>query len=475
MGTGTGVYNTFQQGVLAWRHASESDTQLPLVVAVSGGLDSMVLWHCAKRTAQVHRIPLCAVHVNHGIRPNAATDAAFVENMGVEWRLPVVVKSVHMTDILPSLSRGIEADARTLRYQAFREVAKSVDAGAVLLAHHADDQVETVLWRLVRGTSLTGVAGLRPVSIRDGVTWLRPLLQFEKTELMAYAKEHSIPHVEDESNANPAYTRNYLRHHVVPQLKKIQPGLAKHISQFSDIVAEEDAYLEAQATAWVKDHVTVHGETYHVPIRQLTALARPLQRRVIKIILFYCLATVEWARAHVEGVLAIVEGENPSGEVHLHHGLSARRQYGTLLMGSQVPPQAPYHFPWRLFEGSRMRILCSHSEREWTFVCHRWDSNQGTKLATQLQLLVPPFEEVVLQSADTSHRLDLLGTDGTKKVQDIFVNHKVPRGLRCSWPAVYYAGHLLWLPGLARSRRYLVDAGTSTHAWVITGTLNTKS
>jgi tRNA(Ile)-lysidine synthase len=469
MASGDVVIDTIEQFIQNHMEGNPQSRGGPVLVAVSGGLDSMVLLHALRTVLRDLDVPLHALHVDHGIRPDSLEDSAFVEKMGHSWGVPVTVKTVTLSDIPNRFSRGLEADARTLRYQALREAAGEFGAGCVFLAHHADDQLETVLWRLIRGTTLTGVSGLRPLTLRDGIAWARPLLPCEKSDLTRYAKEHEVPHVEDSSNLDTTYTRNYLRHFVVPHLKQLQPSAAKHAVQFTETVAGEDSYMEEQALAWIRTYAVSCDASYKLPILPLLELARPLQRRIIKIILFYCLATVTWTRAHLEGILAIVEGSNPSAVMHLLQGLRVRREYETLVIGEQPDSTQGVERSWRLSDGATVLIPEVESHQSWIFVCHMWDPLTGMHLSSQNELLLPALEEVVIRPVKTSERLALLGTDGTKKVQDIFVDHKIPRQQRTAWPALYYQGQLLWIPGVVRSRYQLVHPLRHHTGWLITG------
>ncbi|GMA50511.1 hypothetical protein GCM10025857_18680 [Alicyclobacillus contaminans] len=218
-----------------------------ILVAVSGGLDSMVLLSAAREVAASHGLALSAIHVNHHLRATAAADAAWVRHYCTVHDIPLRIAHVHLDEVPPVERRGPEADARRLRYQAVAEEARRIGAAAVLLAHHADDQVETVLLRLMRGTSVTGLHGMLPHTEHHGVVWLRPLLLFTKQQLAEYARQERIDYVEDDSNLDERYTRNYLRHRVVPLLRARQPRLAETVGQMCQILRDEDDYLEAAA------------------------------------------------------------------------------------------------------------------------------------------------------------------------------------------------------------------------------------
>src|SRR5262252_6238963 len=186
-----------------------------LVLGLSGGVDSVALLVALAELAPGLRFSLRAVHVNHGISPNAANWAAFCSGLCARLAIPLQVETV---DIAPFRDLGLEAAARKARYEAFSRI----DADFLLLAQHRDDQAETLLLRLLRGTGLKGLAAMAPVRPLEGtrVSILRPLLGTSRAEIEAFARARGLEWVEDESNADTARQRNFLRHDVIPVLER---------------------------------------------------------------------------------------------------------------------------------------------------------------------------------------------------------------------------------------------------------------
>ncbi|TLG77296.1 tRNA lysidine(34) synthetase TilS [Culicoidibacter larvae] len=224
----------------------------PVVVGVSTGVDSMVLLHALKQ----QNIAVVAVYVNHHKRPlQIPTELALLERVcgdyGFEYRI----------FDLPEMGAGknFHDFAHQFRYQSFVRVAQEMQAQAILTAHHADDQVETVLMRLVRGTSPRGLAGIRPVSHFDGVKVLRPFISLTKKQVITYAAENMVEFVEDESNASEDYLRNRLRHNVVPQLMGENEQSYAHVQRLLDMVATQNRYVDKLVARCI-DEVVVFSE-----------------------------------------------------------------------------------------------------------------------------------------------------------------------------------------------------------------------
>ena len=227
-----------------------------LLVGLSGGVDSVVLLHILAGLAPRHGWKLSALHVHHGISPQADAWAAFCTALCAGLDIPLKIEKV---DITPLRAQGVEAAARELRHAALARQP----ADYIALAHHQDDQAETLLLQLLRGSGVKGAAAMAPVRQRgDGPVWLRPLLETTRTELEAYAKSHGLSWVEDESNADPAYPRNFLRHSVLPLLDSRFPGGRATLARAAGHFAEADALLDALAEQDAAD--SFDGESLEV-------------------------------------------------------------------------------------------------------------------------------------------------------------------------------------------------------------------
>ncbi len=219
-----------------------------VTVALSGGVDSVALLHLLHRLQRERAFSLSAIHVNHQISPNAADWAGFCAALCTKLHVPLVVKTIRV----PRRSKaGLEAAARTLRYRAFAEL----DTDCLLLAHHLDDQAETVLLNLLRGAGVRGAAAMPEVRHQasgvgrqgGGVPIVRPLLDVPRADLVAYAKRHRLAWVEDESNLDAAFTRNYLRHAVLPAIEQRFPAYRQTLARAARHFSEADSLLDELA------------------------------------------------------------------------------------------------------------------------------------------------------------------------------------------------------------------------------------
>ncbi len=228
-----------------------------VVVAVSGGADSVALLAALRELARLPgcRRALTAAHLDHGLRASSAGDAAFVAALCRRWGLPCVCEARDVAADAAERSVGIEQAARDARYAFLARVAGERGASAVATAHHADDQVETVLHRLLRGTHLRGLAGIPPRrALGEGVDVVRPLLGVRRAEIEAFCRRRQLPWRTDETNADPAMMRNRLRHELLPWLREhVNPDVDAALLRLADAAAEADAVLADRADALLDD------------------------------------------------------------------------------------------------------------------------------------------------------------------------------------------------------------------------------
>ena len=207
-----------------------------VVVAVSGGLDSMTLLHLLRFGDAAPSLPLHAAHLDHRMRADSGVDAAWLAEICDEWGVAYHLRTAR-TRV------RTEAEGRELRYAFFAEVARELGEDAVIMtAHTADDQAETVLFRIARGSGPRGLAGIRP---GRSPSLVRPLLPFRRTELQAYAATHAVPCREDPSNRDTRWTRNRLRHDILPVLEAAVPGAAAALASLAETSRRESAALDA--------------------------------------------------------------------------------------------------------------------------------------------------------------------------------------------------------------------------------------
>lgn len=220
-------------------------SESPLLLAISGGKDSMVLLHAAYLT--LPRGTYIVVYINHGIRPESTSDGEFIK-VWCEGRDIAFFEQLLHLDL--SNMNNLESRAREARYQTLREVAKIHSASCIVTAHHQTDQAETIMMRWLSGSSLVGLVGMQVFS--DGI--LRPFLSLSQNEILIYIREHSIEWREDSTNKDVSYRRNWLRNKILPQVREKYPSLDRKMSEFSEYAQDINNYIEVQVEKFLQEN-----------------------------------------------------------------------------------------------------------------------------------------------------------------------------------------------------------------------------
>lgn len=257
-----------------------------LVVGVSGGVDSLVLLHVLKALQQQLGIHLHAATLDHGLRGEAgAADASFVEEIAHEWGIACTRGRSDVKALAAERSIGIEHAARLARYAFLAETAREIGARRIAVAHHADDQVETVLLHLIRGAGIGGLAGMRWMAALPGhpdLRLIRPLLGVRRNDIEAYSREHAFTPREDASNADTTYTRNKIRRDVLPLLRQINAEADAAFLRLADNAAADEDYLQDLMHAAVAESARLTAGRIALPLPTFLALKSALQRRFVQ-------------------------------------------------------------------------------------------------------------------------------------------------------------------------------------------------
>lgn len=448
------------------RQTIEQQRLLPkgslVTVGVSGGPDSIALLHALNRLRSEYHWQLSAVHVNHGLRGEESdADARYVSERCEAWGIPCRVERVDVKGELAKGGANRQAVARKLRYEAFRRAVASFGADRLALAHQADDQVETVLMRLLRGTGPSGLTGIPLAREWEGIHLVRPLLEVRRSEVEAYCAEHGLRPRQDPSNRDPRYMRNRIRLELVPQLETYNPRFQKAILQLSRIAAEEERYWEELAKQESDKVVEAREEgkvALHIP--SLLEADVALQRRVIKLIL-NCLAQrneQEVTLDSVEKVRKLAGGSNPSALVPLPGELWAEREYSRLWIMTS-PPTVPSEET--AFNPVVLSVPGEHSFPEGTI--QSWIGDRAafqpspSRALFDLDRLQTPL---IARPRAPGDRIRPLGLGGSKKVKDVLIDAKISRRRREGLPLVVAGEEVIWIPGVTRSDQAMVTGQT---------------
>jgi tRNA(Ile)-lysidine synthetase-like protein len=316
-----------------------------LVVGLSGGVDSQTLTHVLVQLRTSGDGPeLHLAHVDHRLRPGSANDAHLVSQFAHEMSLPLDVIAVDVNAWRAMQGQGVEAAARAARYAALARTACARGTTWVAVGHNLDDQVETVLLRLARGTSPDGLTGMRAVSSRSvalepsgdthaSINLVRPLLGVRRGEIEAYAAAHGLVPIIDESNADPRFRRNAMRHELIPALERIVPGASAAIARNADLLADDADLLNSLAVAAFETCCGRLGSTIRVKRDAFQIQPIALQRRILVLVVRAVSDGIELTRERVEALRAAALSGGVGSRIEIGHGVAALVDYAAVLVG----------------------------------------------------------------------------------------------------------------------------------------------
>lgn len=441
-----------------------------VVVAVSGGPDSMALLHLLHRmTGESAMLKgVYAVHINHGLRGvESEEDEEYVREFCDRYHIPLQVERVDVKGYQQASGLGIQEAARYLRYQVMERIAVTMDADVVATAHHADDQIETMLMRLIRGTGPEGLRGI-PVKRRQGeITIIRPLLSCYKDELEQYCEENEIHPRMDSSNETDKYTRNRLRRRVIPLLRELNPRVGEAFLQLRQIVESENEWMEKMARDSLQK-VILEKDQHKIIIQRdlFQKYELPLQRRVCKLILscLFDTGSGEWTFALVQDILKVIHSSSPSAFHLLPGGGEVRRRYDHVLFLRESGDKAIKKFRYEL----KIPGITYIPELDLSIFAEITDDPprlaDGTerRAVFDLDALNGPL---IVRTREQGDRIQLMHGKGSQKLKDVLINQKIPKDERDLFPVITMENKVIWIPGIKRSGLGLVS--TSTEKFLI--------
>jgi tRNA(Ile)-lysidine synthase len=406
-----------------------------IVVGVSGGLDSVVLLHALRElTSQAGReYRLTTAHLNHCLRDSADADEQFVRHLADSWQISCCAarKDVHRE--AQRLGQGIEQAARMLRYQFLEDVAREQGAKFVAVAHHADDNVETILYRVLRGTHLRGLAGIPETRrLPGGATLIRPLLKFTRSQIESYAKNAGLEWREDPTNADATYRRNLLRHEILPLLReKLNPRADDALLRLAEAADDVEQLLASQAESAMQRCLRLcAGGKILFSAELLAREPAVLRSYVLRLALERLGAPLRMLGAERFAELARLVEPGGAAAMNLPGGFAVRREAGELVLEKTAAPVAgndavvELSCPGVTPLPDGRRIVCEVlTYDENIFAQHRDNHPRGVELIDADGL----HGSLVCRNRRDGDAFVPLGSPGRTSVSDFLTNAKIPR------------------------------------------------
>ncbi len=430
-----------------------------VILGVSGGCDSMVMLDLFRRLAVEMEIYPIVAHVNHGMRgAESDADEEFVRGIAVRHDLPFVLETADMRGYARHHGLGEEDAGRRIRYEFFERLRKETDASVIAVAHNANDQTETILMNLIRGTGLRGLAGMEV--LRGNI--FRPMLGVMRKEIEDYASEHGISYREDHTNFESVYRRNSIRNELLPLIRsKYNPSIEEAVLRMGRLVRGELLLLDRWADDTLKSmNVQIGTKSIRFEIAAFLKLERSGQQRI----LYRCIESLKGSVSgfesnHIEQFIRVAHGS--SGKAMTIHGVECRVVYDTVVLSVQGEKDdieskelvIPYPYTGNYRYGEyQIRIECySDSNR-----IHSALGEVGNPMRCLLNKRLM-HGDLIVRSRRSGDRLIPFGMKGSKKLKDLFIDNKISSEVRDKIPIFDVQGDIIWVGGIRRSDLYTVE------------------
>ncbi|MGW8286924.1 MAG: tRNA lysidine(34) synthetase TilS [Desulfobulbales bacterium] len=458
-----------------------------IIVAVSGGPDSMALLHVLANLASVMHLTLTAAYLNHGLRPvEARKEKSLVEDESKRLGINFVTAKVDVKAFAANSKISIEHGARVLRYDFLEKTAQVSGAQKICLAHTADDQAEEILLRLIRGTARKGLSGMK--TLRAG-KFIRPFLQCPKSLLLDFLTRYSIPFLIDSSNLENIYLRNRIRNEMLPYLEaKFNPEIRQTLLRTAAILQDEEELLGKITEAAFNETVSVYPETFtkthddssrgpgvsyprelHIDLRRFQHHPRAIQRRILE---KCCWLMSSQPRSRlIENLLQLAIPDSTGSILHLAHGLRVSRKKE--LMCFEYPKgQGPFRgnltseneieFPEIVIPGPGIYDFPTLNKKLVVEYVKDFIPGAGGIFQTGEYLDADLFSfPLILKGPEEGDRFHPLGAPGTKKVSDFLSERKIEKSQRRIIPVLTTDDTILALPGLRIDHDFRVTERTT--------------
>ncbi len=442
-----------------------------VLIGLSGGADSVCLFRIFQKLQQTMGFSMEVIHVEHGIRgEDSVNDAEFVENLCEEYGVPFHLFSVDVPAYAKEHHMGHEEAARVLRYQKFCEYAKSeAKAGKqvkIALAHHMDDNAETILFQMIRGSGLTGVCGMRPVrKDQDGVCYIRPLLCVERGEIEQYLQAHGQAYCTDATNADIEYSRNRIRNCILPELCKLNDQAILHMNQTARRLMDVKEFLDQETDILSDEMIVRQGNQVSFSIEKLETLQPAIAQELVRRAIFLAAGKQkDITSTHVQGVMGLTDLQS-GRQVHLPYGIQARREYDRVILDKleNTGDQWEQHVEAETLEALQKDCMTNpHGmSRMETIIL---DDNRGT-ISFRVRQFLDNKEEIpkkpytkwldydMIKSGfllRNRHSGDFFYTDSMghrKKLKEYFINEKIPSEQRQQMILLANQSEIFWIVG----------------------------
>lgn len=408
-----------------------------ILIGLSGGPDSVCMLYILKKLG----LKLSIAHLNHGLRGKESDmDQKFCEEIGKKMDIPVFTKKV-------KIRKGEDA-ARKARYKFLEETAEKIGAKKIALGHNADDQVETVLMRLLRGAGARGLAGIPPVRRIGRALIVRPLINVWREEILDFLKKKNIAYKEDSTNKELIFFRNKIRHELIPFLSGYNPNIKNILQSTGRNMAMLDEFLEDITEKEIRNN--------RVEIKRLRKLHPIIRQEVVRRVVRNIEPGLVLTSTQVENILALAGDLKGSKRVDLPKGISVIREYNYLIFSNRKDAKKTFQVEMSV-PGSIKIKNCN------IFIISKL-CNINEKIVKNPFEVIMDYDKItrplIIRNRKPGDVFQPIGLKGKKKVKDIFIDKKIPERFRDSIPIFISGRDICWIPGYRIGEKFKIASET---------------
>lgn len=428
-----------------------------VVVALSGGPDSVALLHILHSLSTEYNLTLYAAHLNHLLRgKEAEEDVSFVKGLAKELKVEIWTEEVDIKGEAREKGLSLQVAARRARYDFLKRVAKEACVLKIALGHQLDDQVETILMRLIRGTGAEGFSGIPPCRrLDEKITIIRPLIDTSSEQIREYLKEKMAGFRTDSSNLCQDYQRNKVRLRLLPLLYQFNPDFKERLIATAKLWQADDDYLCEIAEKRLCKAILRDEQEIALDLKELKKLRSPILVRILRKVLKQDLEKITFS--HIQAILKLIKEGPSQGRLSLPKGLVIKREYEKLKIVHSPQCPAVHEFRYEMEIPGRVEIREAGLKIQAKIVKLKEVQFASNTAYFDLLKIRPPL---ILRSREEGDRFCPFGLKGTKKVKDLFIDLKIPARTRERIPLLVDRKGILWVVEYRRSNRAKVTEKT---------------
>ncbi len=401
-----------------------------IIVGTSAGPDSMALLHYLKNNTN-NQIICC--HINHNVRKESKIEEDYLKKYCQDNNI-----IFETTTIKKYNENNFENEARKKRYTFYKKIIDKYKAKYLFLAHHGDDLIETIIMKIIRGSNIEGYAGIKKISKKDNYYIIRPFLEYTKNDLINYNKQHNITYFIDKSNYNTKYTRNRIRNNLLPILKEENPNIHINFLKYSNTLLEYNNFINKEVNFLIKK-IYIKNK---LSLKHFTDLDPFIQKNILYKILnnYYQNQDNIITEEHINNILKIINNPKPNLTINLPKNTTCIKEYNTLYL-KKIKDNNNYKM--KLKEST---IIDNHIIKKINNSIK--DGNDICRLNYK-DIELPLY----IRNRKKGDYIELKGTNGKKKIKDIFIDKKIPISIRNKYPIlVDNNDKILWIPNIKKSK-----------------------